>query len=327
MLAQEFDAALAMIDTARWKKPALKLRVLLHVKTVTELDHEHGAEIGTRTVAAALCTSIRSAGVILDALVDDGVLVIRAPAAGRRAVTYAIEPKVARWRVPWSVEPETVAMRLDLVAGRLVEAVSAPEPAFARVTGRAQPWISRVTGRAQMAGSARDGARANGRSANTPGRAQTDSGDGSTPTCLNSSLSREQSSDAAEGVGERVDALKRAVHQRTGASVYGQPHQQLIDIARAHVDLDPLLAWIRRYPYDGHGPPLVVDALVLQADELAARTAAPPLPAPAAEPDEPKVPATPEQQARVAELLAGVLPGRPNGVTPTCENATGEGRS
>jgi hypothetical protein len=325
MLPVEFDAALAMIDTARWRQPALKLRALLHVKTVTELDHVHGAEIGVRTAAAALCCSIRSAGVVLDALVADGVLVIVAPAAGSRGVTYAVEPRIARWRVPWSIDPELVATRLDLVAGRLVERRVDAKPAFARVTGRAQPWISRVTGRAQIGASARDGSRANDRPAYTPSRAQTGSADRAAPIPSNSDLSLEQSSDVAAGVGERVDALKRALMRRTGQSAYGAPLHQLLELCQRHEDVSELVRWIDRYPFDGHGVPLVVDALVLAAAELTSRPPAPPAPEP--EPEEPKVAATPEERERVRAMLAGAMAGRSPFEPVACETVGAEGSS
>lgn len=323
MIPAEFDAALAMIDTARWRKPALKLRVLLHVKTVTELDHHHGAEISTRTVVAALGTSIRSAGVVLDELVADGVLVMLAPAAGSRAATYAVEARIARWRVPWSIDPELVATRLDLVAGRLVERRESAKPAFARVTGRAQPWIARVTGRAQIGVSARDGARANGAVVYTPSRAQAFGAAPVAPLSSNSLLSlEEESSDLAAGMGERVDTLRRAVQRRTGASTFGAPLRQLHELAQRHADVSRLVKFVDRYPFDGHGPPLVVDALVLAADELASHVAPPP-PEPESEP-EPKIAATSEQREAVAAMLADVLPGRRSG-TALCENQATEG--
>jgi hypothetical protein len=233
MQSIEFDAALAMIDTAAWDRPALKLRVLLHVKTVSELGVD-GAEIGVRTISSALGSSIRSVTVALDELLGEGVLVVVDGSAGSRAVRYAIEPRVERWRVPWSskIGIETVRMRLDLLAGRLVEGVVEAKPAFARVTDRAQPWRTRVTARALDPAGARDGARAKRALAYTPGRAQTDSAERGAPIPRIEDLSVDGQSTLQNVCG--------AISAKVGLPV-GRTYRERIALALTGVDPRPIL--------------------------------------------------------------------------------------
>jgi hypothetical protein len=126
-------------------------------------------------------------------------------------------------------------------------------------------------------------------------------------------------------VGERVDALKRALMRRTGQSAYGAPLHQLLELCQRHEDVSELVRWIDRYPFDGHGVPLVVDALVLAAAELTSRPPAPPAPEP--EPEEPKVAATPEERERVRAMLAGAMAGRSPFEPVACETVGAEGSS
>jgi len=282
MLGSEFRAALAQIDTARWRRSSLKLQVLLLAEVLStdggrspEIDHEHGVQLGVRYVAASLGRSIRTVTVALDELIEERILRVGLEAAGSRGVTYVIESDLARWQVPWpAANPrELVQMRLDLLAGRLVQVV-APKPAFARATGRAQPWTARVTGRAQDSPSARPGARARSALVYAPSRAQTNPDLAPTPIPNNSASSSERDSNAQK--------VMQAITARTGAGVYGSLVGRISALVDNH-NADELVRLVVAHPNANAGPPaLVAD---LEASVATGAAGGPRRPAWVAEPD------------------------------------------
>lgn len=297
MQSNEFDAALAMIDTARWQRAAAKLRALLVIKVIHR-RYGVGVPIGSRVVAASMGASMRTTRRVLDELADDGVLMIVVPGAGSRGAIYEIDPSVSRWRVPWAIEIELVELRLARLSERLPDA----NTGLVRVPGRAQRPIARAPWRAPIDDCARPGARADSWLERAPGGRQTIDDARGAPNCSIEELASYSSSIYGE--------VCKAIVARTGQGVFGKLANELQATLAGVDDAEPYVDAVRRHPNPVAGPPVLVRdlaTLVAPADDP------PPAPAPA----RPTTPAEPpewllEQSARhiaeAAELAASFTP-------------------
>lgn len=235
-------AALAMIRLSNWGGRGT---VLAFMGTTISERREPWVDLSQRELAKATGVNVGHVGRLLRAMVVEDVLV-RDPGAGRRSDGYLPNPDLRGWRkVPWRVDQETAAFRVELINQELNYA---PFPPVARASRtRAQDQVARAPWtRALANGCARSldaraienqraplGPARNGNPARASWMRAQNSTPGEPPPY---SLSDEEEEEAKQ----LIDAIQRA----TGSPVWGGLVRRIEVIVRSDLALNDALAHV-----------------------------------------------------------------------------------